>query len=95
MQKTHFVQSTYQLRHAAGRYWLLNMSQKGIPYQAPIALNSVGAEIWTRLADNMEISQIAEEVSALYQISLDEAVSDVREFMVQLEKQGVFIGEKS
>lgn len=95
MQKTNFVPSSYQLRYAAGRYWLLNMSQNGMPYKAPIALNSVGAEIWTRLNDNMEISQIAEELSALYKISRDEAASDIREFLVQLGKQGVHIGEKS
>ncbi|MBR6643841.1 MAG: PqqD family protein [Lachnospiraceae bacterium] len=95
MPKTNCLQSKYQLRYAAGRYWLLNMAQKGVPYHAPIALNSVGAEIWTRLADNMEISQIAKDLSAWYNISEDEALDDVREFLAQLEKQGIVIGEKN
>lgn len=95
MQKINYLQSNYQLRYAAGQQWLLKMSQKGMPYQAPLALNSVGAEIWTRLADNMEISRIVEELSILYEISREEACNDVQEFIVQLEKQGVHIGEKS
>ncbi len=30
---------SYQLRHAAGRYWLLDMQQEGLTYRKPIKLN--------------------------------------------------------
>ena len=36
----------YQLRYAAGIYWLLDMSQPGYPYRKPLPLNEMGASIW-------------------------------------------------
>ena len=35
----------YQLRHAAGRYWLLDMQQEGLVYHKPIELNECAAFI--------------------------------------------------
>ena len=35
----------YQLRYAAGIYWLLDMSQPGYPYRKPLPLNEMGAAI--------------------------------------------------
>ena len=33
----------YQIRQAAGMYWLLDMEQPGIPYTQPLLLNETGA----------------------------------------------------
>lgn len=38
----------YQLRHAAGRYWLLDMQQEGLDYRKPVVLNECAAFIWKR-----------------------------------------------
>ena len=54
----------YQLRHAAGCYWLLDMEQSGKDYIGPIVLNESGAEIWNRLQAGGTIDQVAEEFPA-------------------------------
>jgi DNA-binding CsgD family transcriptional regulator len=83
----------YQLRAAAGQYWLLNMEQKGVPYQGPVALNAMGAEIWNRLQKGKTSATIAEELSIQYETSSKEILEDVLEFCEQLKKQGIIIEE--
>lgn len=83
----------YQLRTAAGQYWLLNMEQKGVPYQGPVALNAMGAEIWNRLQRGKTSAAIAEELSIQYETSSEEILEDVLVFCEQLKKQGIIIEE--
>ena len=47
--------SAYQLRYAAGQYWLLDMEQEGSPYKHPKNLNCVGAEIWKRMESGQQM----------------------------------------
>jgi DNA-binding CsgD family transcriptional regulator len=81
----------YQLRAAAGQYWLLNMEQKGVPYQGPVVFNAMGAEIWNRLQKGKTSATIAEELSIQYETSSKEILEDVLEFCEQLKKQGIII----
>lgn len=36
----------YELRKAAGLYWLLDLRQDGEHYKPPLAMNEMGAEIF-------------------------------------------------
>lgn len=83
------MREKYQLRHAAGCYWLLNMEQSGKDYIQPVVLNESGAEIWKRLQAGDTMEQIAEEFHRQFQIPLSEAVEDIRQFVLQLQKQGI------
>lgn len=90
MKERHdMTQQEYQLRHAAGLYWLIDTEQPGIPYKKPIPMNDVGAEIWKLLAQGMIQEQIADILSKQYSISKAEAVQDMEQFIKQLEDQGV------
>jgi len=79
----------YQLRQAAGQYWLLNMEQPGIPYQGPIMLNEMGAEIWRRLAGGKTKEDIVKELGAEYDVPTGEIEEDVQLFYKQLVSQGI------
>lgn len=83
------MREKYQLRQAAGCYWLLNMEQSGKDYIQPVVLNESGAEIWKRLQAGNTIAQIAEEFNRQFQIPLPEAVEDIRQFVCQLREQGM------
>ena len=50
----------YQLRHAAGRYWLLDMQQEGLDYRKPVVLNECAAFIWKRNDQGEPQEQIAQ-----------------------------------
>lgn len=79
----------YQLRAAAGGYWLLNMEQKGVPYQCPLSVNSVGAEIWKHLQNGEATERIVSTLSEQYTVSEKEIAEDVVAFCNQLKALGI------
>lgn len=81
--------SDYQIRKAAGSYWLLYMNQTGKDSVLPIPLNESGAEIWNMLADGYTVEQIAQEFHIQYGIEQSEAMEDVQQFVAQLREQGI------
>ena len=83
------MREKYQLRHAAGSYWLLVMEQTGKDYIQPVSLNEAGAEIWRRLQEKDTVEQIAEEYHRRFQIPVTEAMADIEQFLGQLKKQGI------
>lgn len=84
--------SEYQLRRAAGKYWLLYMEQKGIPYERPLQLNDVGAEMWNLLKDGTTTEQMIEYLAKNYDVEKAEIRADVTAFLHQLEEYGISIG---
>lgn len=83
----------YQLRKAAGVYWLIPMNQPGIPYQPPIMLNEMGTIIWKKLENRRTKEEIATELCNTYDVLLKEALEDVELFCSRLSEQGIVIGE--
>lgn len=82
--KTGF-QKKYRLRQVADMYWLIDVTQAGVPYEPPVALNEAGARICRMLGEGADTGQIVEAMSAAYEISAEEAREDVKQFMEQLE----------
>lgn len=81
----------WQLRHAAGSYWLLDMMQGPDDRKPPLSLNQVGAEIWECLQQGMKEEAVAEQMSSRYQIDRESALEDVRGFLAGLEAKGIAI----
>lgn len=81
----------YQVRKAAGGYWLLDMWQEGLDYKNPVPLNETGAAIWGLLCQGKMPEQAAAEIAAEYGIEKEEVLSDVRQFLEQLKQQGISI----
>lgn len=82
----------WQLRHAAGCYWLLDMMQGPENRKPPLSLNQAGAEIWSLLQRGMTEEAAAELMSSRYQVDRESALADVRGFLAGLAAQGVAIG---
>ena len=83
----------YQLRYAAGQYWLLDMEQAGVPYKRPMVMNAMGAEIWKKLAKGWTIEQISEVFIKEYEVSLEEMREDIVQFQRNLTAFGVVFEE--
>lgn len=81
--------TSYQMRYAAGIYWLLDMSQPGYPYKQPLPLNEMGASIWNMLEKGLALEEISADLAAQYGISQDEVEKDVREFCQHLKRLGI------
>lgn len=82
----------WQLRHAAGTYWLLDMEQRAGSRKTPLSLNEAGAELWELLSDGVEEEAAADVLCDRYQLDQESALKDVRDFIVGLETQGIKIG---
>lgn len=85
------TQSRYQLRYAAGAYWLLDMEQPGMPYKKPMMLNECGAYIWQQMDRAETLSSIAAKLHERYEVPEDVACGDVEQFMLQLQAHGVLL----
>ena len=79
----------YQLRHAAGMYWLLDTCQEGIPYKKPLSMNEAGADLWNMMMQGLSQEQIAERLSREYGIAGEAARMDVEQFQMQLAEHGI------
>ena len=79
----------YQIRHAAGQYWLLDMEQKPGKYKAPLALNETGAMILESFWEQGDPKAAAKALSDEYEIGMEEALADVTDFLGQLKRQGI------
>lgn len=83
----------YQLRKAAGKYWLLHMEQKGVPYERPLQLNAIAAEMWTMLEVGKNENQIVDCLVNKYNLSEEEIRTDFRQFCKQLGNYGILVEE--
>lgn len=79
----------YQLRRAAGVYWLLDMEQDGLSCERPIMLNECGAFLWQRFRDGKTKEAAVQELCAEYEIPPERAKADVERFIGQLKEQGI------
>lgn len=79
----------YQLRYAAGQYWLLDTWQEGVPYRRPFTMNAVGADIWRMMEQGYSREQIVDVLSQEYQTSREVVEQDLEQFQAQLAKFGI------
>ncbi len=85
------IDNCYVIRNAAGQYWLLDISQPGVPYKRPLSMNEVGARIWSMLEKNYSLEQSVVELSEEYSVSREIIREDVTQFIHQLKLYGVRI----
>ncbi len=83
----------YQLRYAAGRFYLLDMKQLGVPYKRPMELNHIGAEIWQMMMEGFTIEQVVQKLAEEYEADAADVREDVLQFQKSLTMYGVEIGE--
>ena len=89
MSDTNQKTTRYQLRHAAGLYWLLDTRQPGVPYREPLPVNEVGARIWKLMEQGLDREQIVRKICEEYRVDSDTARQDIVWFQKQLERQGI------
>ncbi len=83
--------SGYRLRYVAGLYWLLDITQPGVPYQKPVPLNETGAEFFRLFAGGSTKEEIAGMCCREFGLSKEEALQDIEQFQMDLRRQGVRI----
>ncbi len=80
--------SDYQLRFAAGGYWILDMGQEGVPYKKPLSVNEIGADIWKMMEQGMERDEIADRLCREYGAEREIVMEDIEHFQKKLREFG-------
>jgi hypothetical protein len=80
---------TYQLREAAGFYWLVNMEQSGKDWQVPLRLNETGVMLLEHLAAGETEDALAEYLAGYYELPVEQARADVQSFLKELAAKGM------
>ncbi len=70
-------------RKIGGRFVLVNIEDNNI-----LKLNETGSEIWSSL-DGRDINEVAAHVREVFDVSQEEALSDVRDFLEDMQKRGL------
>lgn len=79
----------YQLRYAAGIYWLLDTCQDGVPYKKPLTMNEMGAAIWNMMLQGLDREQIVAALCQEYRMTWEIVLRDVEQFQTQLAEYGI------
>lgn len=77
----------YQLRYAAGRYWLLDMKPSGESYPYPRILNRTGAQIWKLIESGCTRREAAEQLADEYSLPVDEVEKDISDFITMISPE--------
>lgn len=81
----------YQLRYAAGTYWLSDTNPEGSVIQRPLELNETATEIWKMLEDGKNTEEIAEFFSEGNEGQKKEIQNDIEQFIEQLRQNNIDI----
>ena len=71
----------FELRHAGGLYWLLDVSQEGPEYKRPVAINVVGADIYIMIKEGKNKEEIITQLMNKYEADEKSIRDDVESFM--------------
>lgn len=80
--------SRFQLRHAAGIYWLIDMEQTIGRYKKPLQMNDTGAEIFEMMQEGKDNIQIAEILVGRYNSKPENVLGDIVGFEMRLKEFG-------
>ena len=81
----------YQIREAAGRFWLIDMEQSAGAYCPPVGMNESGAIILKSFLETGDVKQCALKLQEEFGIEVQEAEEDAEDFLRQLRAKGIEI----
>ncbi len=79
------MEKQYIVKEAAGIFWLIDVSQEGVPYHEPLQINEIGADIFHMLQKHMKTNEIIDKLCEEYDALREVIAQDVQEFIDKLE----------
>ena len=76
------------LREVAGIWVVLPLAEKVLDFNGMLSLNETGVELWKLLEQGSTREEMAASLADAYDVSLEQALADVDEFIGVLEKAG-------
>ncbi len=83
------MKNNYLLREIAGEYMLVPLGDSCTALNAMITFNETGAFIWKKLEENLSNDQIAKALTLEYNVTHQQALADVEEFVAYLKEKNI------
>lgn len=85
------VSSDFIMREIAGEFILVPVGAAAAKFNGLITMNEVGKYIFELLSEKRTLQELAEKITDEYDVSLETAISDAKEFLGQLRDIGALI----
>ena len=82
------VKENFELRRVAGSYVVLSVADAAVDFNGMLTLNESGVILWKRLMDGCTREDLATALTDEYEVSLEQALVDVDEFLGKLDRAG-------
>ena len=87
------INKAFVLRSVAGEHLLIPTGAAAAQVQGLVTLNETGALLYGKLCDGCSADALAAALTAEYDVSVEEAQSDVLEFLTHMRQLGIVLGD--
>lgn len=82
------IKENFVLRKVAGTYAVLALAEATVDFNGLLTLNESGVMLWKLIENGSTKEELAKALTEEYEVSFDEALADVNEFLEKLNKAG-------
>ena len=84
------LKDNFIFKEVGGEYMMVPLANGNVNMSKIINLNETGAYIVKKLKEEDNIDYVARKMTEEYDVSYDEALNDIKEFIELLEKRGFY-----
>ena len=84
-----YVSKDFIVREIAGDYIVVPTGEEALKFNGLITLNEVGAFLWKRLEEDIELEALVEAVCEEYEVDRSTAENDIRELCNEWLRKGL------
>ena len=84
------IKSEFILREIMGSYIVVPTGEKLVDFKVMITLNETSAFLWNLLNDEKTFDELVDELISEYDVDIETAKADVKEFIELLNDKKVF-----
>ncbi len=87
------IKNGFVLREVAGQNMVIATGEASKDFHGMIKLNNTGKEIWQGMQDGLSETEIAKVLQEKYEIDIEKAEQDTREFIGKMLEMGFVVNE--
>lgn len=82
------IKENFALRQVAGTWVVLPLAEATLDFNGMLTLNESGLMLWHLLEKGSDKESLAKALTEEYEVTFEQALADVTEFVDKLEKAG-------
>lgn len=86
------IKQGFVMRDVAGQAVAIATGEASKSFHGMVKLNDTGAVIWNGIEKGLDEAEIAEQLTASYDVEVDQALKDVESFIARMRDAGLVEG---